>query len=198
MRTLASLGVLTEDDSRRFALTPLGEALKTGAPGLGPRVDPDARRPVGSGAVVGPAAVFARDRQDRLREGARHADLRLAGAASRGGVALQRDDGRLPRRRAAGRRRGVRLLRPRRPSSTWAARPATCSTAILGAASPGPRGVLFDLPHVVRDAPALLAGARPDGPRDDRGGQLLRDGARRAATPTCSRTSSTTGARSSA
>ena len=33
MRTLASLGVLTEDAEHRFRLTPLGEALKTGAPG---------------------------------------------------------------------------------------------------------------------------------------------------------------------
>jgi hypothetical protein len=33
MRTLASLGILTEDEEHRFALTPLGEALKTGAPG---------------------------------------------------------------------------------------------------------------------------------------------------------------------
>src|SRR5262249_39510562 len=33
MRTLASLGILTEDAAHRFALTPLGEALQTGAPG---------------------------------------------------------------------------------------------------------------------------------------------------------------------
>lgn len=33
MRTLAGLGVLTEGAGQRFALTPLGEALKTGAPG---------------------------------------------------------------------------------------------------------------------------------------------------------------------
>jgi len=33
MRTLASLGILTEDATHCFALTPLGEALKTGAPG---------------------------------------------------------------------------------------------------------------------------------------------------------------------
>ena len=33
MRTLAGLGVLTEGDGQRFALTGLGEALKTGAPG---------------------------------------------------------------------------------------------------------------------------------------------------------------------
>jgi hypothetical protein len=33
MRTLANLGILTEDASHRFALTPLGDALRTGAPG---------------------------------------------------------------------------------------------------------------------------------------------------------------------
>jgi O-methyltransferase/methyltransferase family protein len=33
LRTLAGLGVLTERDGQRFALTTLGEALKTGAPG---------------------------------------------------------------------------------------------------------------------------------------------------------------------
>ena len=33
MRSLAGLGILTETENQRFALTPLGEALKTGAPG---------------------------------------------------------------------------------------------------------------------------------------------------------------------
>src|SRR5881394_1724630 len=33
MRTLASFGIVTEDASHRFVLTPLGDALKTGAPG---------------------------------------------------------------------------------------------------------------------------------------------------------------------
>ena len=33
MRTLAGFGILSEGQGRRFALTPLGEALKTGAPG---------------------------------------------------------------------------------------------------------------------------------------------------------------------
>ena len=33
MRTLGMLGILAEDGSRKFTLTPLGEALKTGAPG---------------------------------------------------------------------------------------------------------------------------------------------------------------------
>ena len=33
MRALASLGILSERDGRRFALTPLGEAMKSGARG---------------------------------------------------------------------------------------------------------------------------------------------------------------------
>lgn len=33
MRALANLGIFTEDSTHRFALTPLGDALKTGAPG---------------------------------------------------------------------------------------------------------------------------------------------------------------------
>jgi len=33
MRTLASLGIMNEDSSHRFSLTPVGEAMKTGAPG---------------------------------------------------------------------------------------------------------------------------------------------------------------------
>ena len=33
MRTLASVGILSEGDDNRFVLTPLGDALKTGAPG---------------------------------------------------------------------------------------------------------------------------------------------------------------------
>jgi hypothetical protein len=33
MRTLAGFGILTEKEDKRFALTPMGESLKTGAPG---------------------------------------------------------------------------------------------------------------------------------------------------------------------
>ena len=33
MRTLAGFGILTERENRQFALTPMGESLKTGAPG---------------------------------------------------------------------------------------------------------------------------------------------------------------------
>ena len=40
---------------------------------------------------------------------------------------------------------------------------------------PQPRGVLFDRPHVVTEAPALLRGARRGRPRHDRARQLLRE-----------------------
>src|SRR5262249_46758354 len=33
LRTLAGFGIVSERDGQRFALTPLGEALKSGAPG---------------------------------------------------------------------------------------------------------------------------------------------------------------------
>ena len=56
------------------------------------------------------------------------------------------------------------------------------------------RGVLYDLPQVVEGAPELLQEIRCGGPDTDRRGRLLpRQRARRAATLTCSRTSSTTG-----
>ena len=45
MRTLANLGILTEDVTRCFALTPLGEALKTGAPGSARRIELFKNRP---------------------------------------------------------------------------------------------------------------------------------------------------------
>jgi hypothetical protein len=37
LRTLASVGVFTEDADHRFALTPLGAALRSDAPGAGAR-----------------------------------------------------------------------------------------------------------------------------------------------------------------
>ena len=58
----------------------------------------------------------------------------------------------------------------------------------------GPRGVLFDLPHVVRDAPALLR-ARGLADRVSIESGSFFETVPRAATRTCSRTSSTTGAR---
>ena len=88
MRTLASLGLLTQDTGARFALTPLGAALKSDAPGA-------ARATVlsmGGQAFRSAFAEFqvlSRDRQDRDGESLRHAALRLSGAASARGRAVQ-------------------------------------------------------------------------------------------------------------
>jgi DNA-binding IclR family transcriptional regulator len=64
MRTLASLGVLTERDEQRFALTPLGEALKTGAPGSARATADRVWRHVL--ARLGRNLVFPGDGEDRL------------------------------------------------------------------------------------------------------------------------------------
>ena len=64
MRTLAGLGILTERDAQRFALTPLGEALKTGAPGSARATFDRVRRHVL--ARLGGNPVFARNGPHRL------------------------------------------------------------------------------------------------------------------------------------
>jgi hypothetical protein len=69
-------------------------------------------------------------------------------------------------------------------------------TTVL-AAHPGTLGVLFDLPHVVRDARALIA-ARGVADRVTIESATSSPACRRAATSTCCRTSSTTGPRSGA
>ena len=154
MRTLASLGILTERDGQRFALTPLGEALKTGAPG-------SARATLltfcssGVLAQLGRDHLFAADRQDRLREGHGHAGLRLPGRST-------------PRRPPTSARRwSASTARSRRrwPRPTTS-RGSTTVVDVGGATGnmlaailsrhPATRGVLFDRPHVVGDAPALL------------------------------------------
>src|ERR1700733_3039396 len=47
-------------------------------------------------------------------------------------------------------------------------------TTILGRHE-GPHGILFDMPHVVRDAPALIQQRGLTGSHPDRGRQLLRE-----------------------
>ena len=154
MRTLASLGILTERDAQRFALTPLGEALKTGAPGSA-RGHLDRVRQSSFLAWFRGDPVFPGDREDRVRKGP---------WASRSSTTWPS----IPKKRptsarpwsasmaASLRRSPRRTTSPRsRPWWTSEARRATCwrRSSVRHA---GPRGVLFDRPHVVRDAPALL------------------------------------------
>jgi hypothetical protein len=153
MRTLAGLGILTEGDGQRFALTPLGEALKDGAPG-------SARSTLI--AFGGPA--FWRSWEEILytletgKPGfdkvwgmpvfdylAQHPD-----AASHFSQAMVGFHGSEPPTVAdAYDFSGVQTV------VDVGGATGNMLAAVLSR-HPHLRGVLFDLPHVVRDAPALL------------------------------------------
>jgi len=154
MRSLAGLGVLTEREGQRFALTPMGEALKTGAPG-------SARATLI--AFCGPA--FWRGWEEfvysletgktgfeqahgmpffeylaKHPEDASHFSEAMVGyhGAEPPAVAQAYDFSRFKTIVDVGGATGNML------------------SAILSQHA-GPRGVLYDRPHVVSEAPALLA-----------------------------------------
>jgi hypothetical protein len=154
LRTLAGLGILTERGERRFALTPLGAALKTGAPG-------SARATVL--AFCSPALwrsweeiVYSLetgktgfekvngmplfDYLARHPDDASHFSAAMVGfhGAEPPTVARAYDFSRFATIVDVGGATGNMLA------------------AILAEHS-APHGILFDRPHVVRDAPALLA-----------------------------------------
>jgi O-methyltransferase domain len=153
MRTLASLGVLTEDGQRRFALTPLGEALRSGAPG-------SARATVLTLA------------SDWVWRGFEY--MLYSVQTGRSGIEkslgepifdwLRKDP------EAASLFSETMIgFHGEEPAAVAAAYEFSGLETIVdvGGASghllttilerhPGPRGILFDLPHVVRDAPALI------------------------------------------
>ena len=153
MRTLAGLGILTEREGQRFALTPLGEALKTGAPG-------SARSTVM--AFCGPAFWHSWEGiihslqtgetgfEKMVGQGlfeylaghpdeASHFSAAMVGyhGAEPPAVAAAYDFGRFGTIVDVGGATGNMLA------------------AILSSHA-APRGVLFDRPHVVAEAPALL------------------------------------------
>ena len=110
MRTLANLGILTEDATHCFALTPLGDALKTGAPG-------SARATILTIASdwwvrgFGQLLYSVETGKSGFEKVAGHAHFRLVGEPSRGGVTVQRNHDRRPRSGARGSCRRIRLLR---------------------------------------------------------------------------------------
>ena len=153
MRTLAHLGILDQDGTNRFSLTPLGEALRTGAPG-------SARATVLTLASDWWARGFAQlpysvqtgksgfekslgmpvfDWLARNPQEASMFSETMVGfhGAEPPTVAAAYDFSDLPLIVDVGGATGNLL------------------SAILGRYQ-GTRGVLYDLPHVVRDAPALL------------------------------------------
>lgn len=153
MRTLAGLGILTERDAERFALTPLGEALQTGAPG-------SARATLM--AFCGPALW-------RSWEGILHSlETGKTGFEKVWGMPLFDYLAQHPEEASQFSEAMVGFHGAEPPTVAKAYDFSGVKTLVdVGGATgnmlaailshhAGPRGILFDRPHVVRDAPALL------------------------------------------
>lgn len=153
MRTLASLGVLTELPERRFALTGLGEALKTGAPGA-------ARSAVMYAG--GPASQRGWDNLAYAVQTGKTGFEKANGMKLFDYLAQHPEDASLFSEMMI----GIHGLEP-------AAIAAAYDFSVFGviadigggtgnllatilAQHPGPYGILFDRPHVVKDAPAMF------------------------------------------
>jgi len=153
MRTLANLGILTEDVTHTFALTPLGDALKTGAPG-------SAR------------ATILTIASDWWSRGFGH----LLYSVETGKSGFEKSLGmpvfdwlaRNPEEASLFSETmiGVHGAEPPAVAAAYDFSGLTTIVDVGGATGhllttilnhyPGSRGILFDLPHVVRDAPPLI------------------------------------------
>jgi hypothetical protein len=153
MRTLGSLGVLTEDASHRFALTPMGEALKTGAPG-------SAR-----------ATILTLANEDWVRGVAQllySVQTGKSGFEKMLGMPIFDWLGKHPEEASMFSETMVGIHGGEPPAVAAAYDFSDCKTIVdVGGATGNllttilgkyaeARGILYDLPHVVRDAPALI------------------------------------------
>ena len=156
MRALASIGLLTEGEGQRFALTPLGAALKSGAPGA-------ARSTVRT--LAGPA--FTRAFEDIVHsvKTGRTGFEKAHGAPVFDYFASRPEEASMFSETMVG-------FHGAEPAAVAAAYDFSAFETVVdvGGATGNmlsailarhtkPRGVLFDRPHVVRDAPALLRAA---------------------------------------
>lgn len=153
MRTLASLGILTERGEQSFALTPLGEALQRGAPG-------SARSTLI--AFCGPA--FWHSWEEILYS----LETGKTGFEKAFGMPMFDYLAQHPEEAAHFSEAMVGFHGSEPPTVAEAYDFSGIETVVdVGGATgnmlaailsrhAGPRGVLFDRPHVVRDAPALL------------------------------------------
>ncbi|HTL29766.1 MAG TPA: methyltransferase [Tepidisphaeraceae bacterium] len=153
MRTLAGMGVFTEDSSHRFALTPLGEALKTGAPG--------AARP----AILTLAGDFFMRGFGELMYSVQTGK---SGLEKQAGMPVFDWLAKHPEEASMFSETMVGFHGAEPPAVARAYDFSACKTIVdVGGATgnllttiltknPGARGILFDLPHVVRDAPQLI------------------------------------------
>jgi hypothetical protein len=154
MRTLASLGILSEDAAHRFALTPLGEALKSGAPG-------SARATILTMASEWFIRGFGQLMYS-VQTGKPGFEKHL-GMPIFDWLAKHPDEASMFSETMI----GFHGAEP--PAVAGAYDFSGCKTIVdVGGATgnllsailakySGSRGVLYDLPHVVRDAPALIA-----------------------------------------
>ena len=153
MRTLAGLGILTEGDGKRFALTPLGEALKTGAPGA-------ARSTVLAFGGVG----FSRPWEEIVYS----LETGKPGFDKTWGMPIFDYFAKHPEEASLFSEAMVGFHGSEPPTVAEAYDFSNLHTVVdVGGATgnmlaallsrhAGLRGVLYDMPHVVRDAPALL------------------------------------------
>jgi hypothetical protein len=153
LRTLGSLGIVTDTGGGRYALTPLGEALKSGAPGA-------ARSTI----MMFGGPIFWRSWEEivySLQTGKTGFE-KVWGMGAFDYLAQHPEEASLFSETMV----GFHWSEP--PTVADAYDFSSLKTVVdVGGASgnmlaailarhPGVRGVLYDLPHVVRDAPALL------------------------------------------
>ena len=153
MRTLAGLGILTEGDGKRFALTPLGQALQTGAPGA-------ARSTVLAFGGVG----FSRPWEEIFYS----LETGKPGFDKTWGMPIFDYFAQHPDEASLFSEAMVGFHGSEPPTVAEAYDFSSVQTVVdVGGATgnmlaallsrhAGLRGVLYDMPHVVRDAPALL------------------------------------------
>jgi hypothetical protein len=153
MRTLASIGILTEQTEQRFALTELGATLRTGAPG-------SARS-----SVLIAASPWAQSGWDNMLYSVQTGKTgfeKAHGVSFFDYLAQHPEDASLFSELMVG-------LHSQEPPAVAAAYDFSDFKTIVDvggatgnmlatilASHTGPRGILFDRPHVVQDAPALL------------------------------------------
>ena len=152
MRTLASLGLFTEDQSHRFALQPLGEVLKSGTPSH-------------ATALIMGGDMVARSLDNMLYS----VQTGKTGFQKSFGVPLFDWLGGHPVEASLFNQTMVGIHGMEPPAVAAAYDFSVFKTiadvggstgnllATILARHPAPRGILFDLPHVVRDAPAFIA-----------------------------------------
>jgi hypothetical protein len=153
MRALASLGILTEDASHRFGLTPLGEALRTGAPG-------SARASILT--MAGERLTRGWWELDYSLETGKSGVEKVLGMPFFDWLAKHPEEASLFSETMV----GFHGAEPPAVADAYDFSGLATIVDVGGASGnllatilarhPGPRGILFDVAHVVRDAPELI------------------------------------------